>query len=91
MFTLVIRPRIESGVVSCRTRLRITMLTVSAAPVSARQTNDSRNACERPNTTVARPYSANRPQQDLAATIDVIDDSDHHEAGEYRADRRRGR
>ena len=90
MFTLVIRPRMESGVVSCRTRLRITMLTVSAAPVSARQMNDSRNDVREAEHHGRKAVHANRPQQHLAATIDVIDHSDHHEAGEYRADRRCG-
>ena len=35
--------------------LRITMLTVSVAPVSARQANVSQNDREMPKTTVARP------------------------------------
>ena len=35
--------------------LRITMLTVSVAPVSARQTNVIQNERDMPKTTVARP------------------------------------
>ena len=35
--------------------LRMTMLTVSVAPVSARQQNVSQNERDSPNTTVARP------------------------------------
>ena len=55
MLTPIMRPRSRSGVSSWRTMLRMTMLTVSVAPVSARQANVSQNDRERPNTTVARP------------------------------------
>jgi len=55
MFTLVMRPRIESGVASCRTTWRITMLTVSATPVIARHRNVSQKLREIPNSTVAAP------------------------------------
>src|ERR687887_2044633 len=46
MFTLVMRPRIESGVFIWRITLRITMLTVSVTPVRARQAKVSQNARE---------------------------------------------
>jgi hypothetical protein len=38
--------------------LRSTVLTASAAPVTARQANVSQNALESPNATVASPYTA---------------------------------
>jgi hypothetical protein len=55
MLTLVIRPRIASGVASWRTRFRITTLTVSATPVTARQRNVNTKFRDRPNATVAAP------------------------------------
>ena len=55
MFTPVMRPRNRSGVSSWRTMLRMIMLTVSVAPVIARQTNVSQNDRDKPKTTVARP------------------------------------
>ena len=55
MFTPVIRPRSRSGVSSWRTMLRMIMLTVSVAPVSARHTNVSQNERDTPNTIVAAP------------------------------------
>jgi hypothetical protein len=55
---LVIRPRSRSGVSSWRTTFRITMLTVSAMPVSARQANVNQKVREKPKPTVASPYAA---------------------------------
>ena len=58
MLTPVIRPRSSSGVSSCRIMLRITVLTVSAAPTAARQSSVSQKVCDSPKTTVAAPYAA---------------------------------
>jgi 5'-3' exonuclease len=55
MVRLVMRPRIESGVLSWRMTLRITVLTVSVAPVSARHRKVSQKLRDRPNTMVAAP------------------------------------
>ena len=55
MLTPVIRPRIASGVLSCRMTLRITMLTVSVTPVRARQAKVSQKTCDRPKAIVASP------------------------------------
>ena len=55
MLTPVMRPRMASGVLSWRMTLRITMLTVSVAPVSARHRKVIAKLRERPNTTVATP------------------------------------
>ncbi len=55
MLMPVIRPRSRSGVSSWRTMLRMTMLTVSVAPVSARQQKVSQKDREMPKMTVARP------------------------------------
>ncbi len=55
MFTAVIRPRISSGVSSCRTVWRITMLTVSAAPETASSANESQKIREAPNPAIAIP------------------------------------
>src|SRR6266566_727806 len=50
-----ILPRSSSGVSSWRTILRITVLTVSAAPTAARQSSVSQKLREIPKTTVAAP------------------------------------
>ena len=55
MLMPVIRPRRRSGVSSWRMMLRMTVLTVSVAPVIARQANVSQNEREKPKTMVARP------------------------------------
>ncbi len=55
MFTPIILPRRRSGVSIWRTMFRMTMLTVSATPVSASAANVIQNERERPNATVARP------------------------------------
>jgi hypothetical protein len=48
-------PRNRSGVSSCRTMLRMTMLIVSAAPVSASAAKVIQNDREKPKITVASP------------------------------------
>jgi hypothetical protein len=53
MFTLVIRPRIESGVCMCRMILRRTVLTMSEAPTRSKQQNVSQKTVEIPKATVA--------------------------------------
>ena len=45
----------SSGVDSCTSEMRITMLTMSAAPITASATIDSGSHAEKPNTTVATP------------------------------------
>ena len=55
MLTPVMRPRSRSGVSSWRMTFRMTMLTVSVAPVSARHAKVSQNDREIPNTSVASP------------------------------------
>jgi len=55
IFTLVMRPRMRSGVPSCRMMLRNTMLTVSAAPVAARHRNVSQNTRENPDASAETP------------------------------------
>ena len=89
MLTPIIRPRSRSGVSSCRTMLRMTMLTVSVAPVSARHANVSQNDRETPNPTVARPKQRNRPEQHRTAPDDPRRQRNHRDAGGHGADRRR--
>src|SRR5262245_54521083 len=56
IFTPIMRPRSRSGVSSWRTILRITMLMVSATPVSASAANVIQKLREKPKMTVASPY-----------------------------------
>src|SRR6516162_1857152 len=77
MLTPVIRPRSQSGVSSWRTMFLMTVLTVSDAPVSARQVNVSQNDRESPNTTVASPYpvtaqSSSRPRNSTRSVSGTI-------------------
>src|SRR5204862_364077 len=58
MFTLVMRPRSLSGVMSWRIVWRMTVLTVSAEPETASIRSESQYVCDRPKTTVAAPYTA---------------------------------
>jgi hypothetical protein len=55
MFTEVMRPRSSSGVRVWRMMLRSTMLTVSAAPESARHTKASTKVGARPKAMVETP------------------------------------
>src|SRR5689334_7410717 len=57
MPTAVVRPRISSGVIDCRTVPRTTMLTVSDAPTPINITIDSHRFDDRPKTNVVNPYS----------------------------------
>ena len=55
MFTEVMRPRSSSGVSSWRSVWRTTMLTVSAAPLTASSTSDSGSHGETPKPATAAP------------------------------------
>src|SRR6185503_2346942 len=62
----VMRPRRWFGVTNCRIVCRNTVLTVSAAPVTASINNENQNTVETPNAAVAKPKIAtetttNRP------------------------------
>ena len=48
------------------------MLTVSVAPVSARQANVSQNDRDKPKTTVASAVADDRPEQHRPAPLDAI-------------------
>ena len=56
--TALTRPRISLGVSSCTIDMRMTTLTMSAAPVTINATSDKIKLVETPNTSVARPYTA---------------------------------
>ncbi len=56
--TALTRPRISSGVSSCTSDWRMTTLIMSAAPVTTSATSESANEVERPNASVAAPYTA---------------------------------
>ena len=49
------RPRMSSGVASWTSEMRITTLTMSAAPITAKSPIDSQIECDSANTMVARP------------------------------------
>ena len=53
--TALTRPRMASGVSSCTSVWRTTMLTMSAAPPMANAASDSTKFVDKPNTSVTNP------------------------------------
>ena len=89
MLMPVMRPRRRSGVSSWRTMLRMTVLTVSVAPVSARQANVSQNDARQAEDDRREAVAADRPQQRRPAALDPLGQRHHRRARHQRADRRR--
>ena len=56
--TALTRPRISLGVSSCTIDMRITTLTMSAAPLTIKAAKEIANTVERPNTRVLKPNTA---------------------------------
>ena len=89
MFTPTIRPRSRSGVSSWRIRFLNTMLTVSAAPVAARQRERQPERARQSEGGSRRAIHEDARQQHHAAALDPVDAANHHRAGDDRTDRGR--
>ena len=89
MLTPVIRPRRRSGVSSWRTTLRMTMLTVSVAPVIARHANVSQKERESAEDHRGQAVGGDRPEQREPAPLDPLGHRHHRRARRHRADGRR--
>ena len=67
LFTAETRPRISSGVTSCRIEPRMITLTLSNAPAKKSMPNESQKAFDNPKTMVAIPNPLTHQNNDLPA------------------------
>ena len=67
-FTALTRPRMASGVCNCTSEKRMTTLTTSAAPTTARAASDSSRWVDTAKTIVATPYIASAPNKSGPST-----------------------